>query len=349
MAIADLSSCDSPIDWSIARKNLELIIFRASIGNNQDKKYLQYSSECNVPYGAYHYVKAGTAEDAREEARFFVECANAAKQKPLFYIGDIEYEAQNSKTTEPVCVAFLDELRKLGCKKIGLYINRRYKYAGKAIDMCDIMWIPHWGKNDGNIPGESSKPKYYNDLWQYTSEGWVEGIGETIDLNLLNGDKPLEYFTEGWIPFKGILGEAVLKKGFKGDDIKELQQKLNTILKLKLTIDGIFGEKTENAIKQFQEKYLLNVNGMYDEETHKAFIKLFNPAEFKGFLTKNSVNVRVGDSTDYNIITNLPKDTILDVVLNKENKPVISSKGWYAIRIMNKIGWLSGNYVKENT
>lgn len=200
MKIADLSACDHPIDWNIARKELELIIFRASVGkDSMDKKYIKYTTDCKVPYGAYHYVKAGTAEDSRAEARFFVECANKAIQKPLFYIADIEYETQKESNTEEVCVAFLEELRKLGCKKIGLYINRKYKWAGKAIDMCDIMWIPHWGKNDGNIPADASKPKYYNDLWQYTSEGYVEGIGELVDLNILNGNKTLDYFTEGWI------------------------------------------------------------------------------------------------------------------------------------------------------
>jgi len=91
-------------------------------------------------------------------------------------------------------------LRKLGCKKIGLYINRKYKYAGKAIDMCDIMWIPHWGLDDGNIPADEYKPKHYNDLWQYTSNGRMLGLDEDVDLNILNGDKPLEYFTEGWVP-----------------------------------------------------------------------------------------------------------------------------------------------------
>ena len=142
--IADISHYQGTIDWSKARQELELIIFRASVGSNADKKYLEYTRDCGVPYGAYHYVKAGTAEAARTEARWFVECANKAAIRPLFYIADIEYEAQTEKTTEAVCVAFLEELRALGCAKIGLYINTRYKWAGKAIDLCDIMWIPHW-------------------------------------------------------------------------------------------------------------------------------------------------------------------------------------------------------------
>ena len=194
--IADISHYQGAIDWNKAREDLEMAIFRASVGSNADKRYLEYTEACGIPYGAYHYVKAGTAEAARKEARFFVECAHKAKRRPLFYIADIEYEAQTATTTEAVCVAFLDELRKLGCEKIGLYINTRYKWAGKAISMCDIMWIPHWGKNDGDVPAKSYAPKYYCDLWQYTSKGRVNGISGNVDLDMLYGDKPLEWFIQ---------------------------------------------------------------------------------------------------------------------------------------------------------
>lgn len=193
--IADISHYQGEIDWYAARKALDMAIFRASVGSNADKRYLDYTSLCGIPYGAYHYVKAGTADGAREEARFFVQCADAAEKKPLFYIADIEYKAQTKETTEAVCVAFLDELKKLGCRRIGLYINTRYKWAGAAIGMCDIMWIPHWGKNDGKVPAAVYTPDHPCDIWQYTSKGSVPGISGYVDLNLLMGDKTLEWYT----------------------------------------------------------------------------------------------------------------------------------------------------------
>lgn len=191
--IADISAYQGNINWELARKELIMCIFRASIGLKEDTKYLKNATECGVPYGAYHYVKAGTAEDARKEAEYFVQCAN--KAAPLFYIADIEENAQNEKTTEPVCVAFLETLQKLGCKKIGLYINNHYKWAGKAIKMSDIIWIPHWGKNDGKIPEEKYAPEYPCDIWQYTSVGRVSGINGDVDLNILRDGHSLDWFT----------------------------------------------------------------------------------------------------------------------------------------------------------
>lgn len=193
--IADISENQGTIDWPKAREEMTMAILRASIGDRMDRKYIEYAKECGVPHGAYHFVKAATAEEAIKEARFFVACANQSEQKPLFYIGDIESKAQTKDNTEEVCTAFLQELRAQGCKKIGLYINTRYTWSGAAIAMCDIMWIPHWGKNDGDIPEKQYAPKYPCDIWQYTSKGKITGIQGNVDLNVLQGSKPMEWFT----------------------------------------------------------------------------------------------------------------------------------------------------------
>ena len=69
MKIADISVYQGNIDWEKARQELELIIFRASIGSNPDKKYVQNAKDCNIPFGVYHYFKAGTIKEAAEEAK----------------------------------------------------------------------------------------------------------------------------------------------------------------------------------------------------------------------------------------------------------------------------------------
>lgn len=196
--IADISKWQGNVVWAKAAAELEFVILRASCGISMDVKYLRNVEGCvqhGIPFGAYHYVKAGTAEEARREASYFVFCTEKAAKQPSFFIADIEYEAQTQMTTEAVCVAFLDELRKLGCKKIGLYINTRYKWAGAAIGMCDIVWIPHWGLNDGNIPADKYKPSCPHELWQYTSCGRLAGVNGNVDLSLLSGGKPLDFFT----------------------------------------------------------------------------------------------------------------------------------------------------------
>ncbi|MDP5218770.1 peptidoglycan-binding domain-containing protein [Ruegeria sp. 2205SS24-7] len=59
-----------------------------------------------------------------------------------------------------------------------------------------------------------------------------------------------------------------LKKGSKGSDVKTLQTTLNkTPPKAKLKIDGIFGVKTEAAVKAFQKAKRLKQDGIAGEKT----------------------------------------------------------------------------------
>lgn len=260
--IADISQYQGEIDWQAARQELDMAIFRASVGSNADKKYLENTQACGVPYGAYHYVKAGTAEDARKEARWFVECADKAAIKPLFYVADIEYEAQTSETTEDVCTAFLTELRALGLKKIGLYINTRYQWAGRAIDLCDLMWIPHWGKNDGNVPEAQYEPKHPCDLWQYTSKGRVAGISGNVDLDKLHGSKGLEWFTEGAVTTE-VKEEA--KMGYDPKAVIDIAKAEVGYLEKKSNKD--LDDKTANAGSANYTKYARDmdaINGFYN-------------------------------------------------------------------------------------
>ena len=196
MKIADISKWQGTVDWEQARSELDFVILRASCGVEIDLRYQDNANTCGVPFGVYHYVKAGTTKEAEVEAQFFVESANKANIRPNFYIADIEHESQTESNTEAICVAFLNKLRELGCPKVGLYINQHYKWAGSAIEMCDIVWIPRYGKNDGNVPTEQYHPKYECDIWQYTSKGKLAGVNGDVDLNILMGDKPLSYFTE---------------------------------------------------------------------------------------------------------------------------------------------------------
>lgn len=208
--IADISKWQGNVNWPEAAKELDFVILRASCGMSEDTKYERNVDACienGIPFGAYHYVKAGDADAARAEAEAFLKVTASKNRRPVFYIADIEYEAQTKTTTEAVCVAFLQTLRDHCCEKIGLYINTRYNWAGKAIDMCDIMWIPHWGKNDGKVPADSYKSSHPHDLWQYTSKGSLAGVSGNVDLNQLTGTKPMSYFIGS-----GQNGEEKLKE-----------------------------------------------------------------------------------------------------------------------------------------
>lgn len=57
---------------------------------------------------------------------------------------------------------------------------------------------------------------------------------------------------------------ATIKSGDRGSDVKELQTKLG------ITVDGIFGPTTENAVEEFQLEHGLTPDGVVGPKTWKA-------------------------------------------------------------------------------
>lgn len=540
--IVDISQYQGNINWDIARNYIDLVIFRASIDLRNDEKYYDYTKKCNIPFGVYHFLKAKTQSDAAAEAKFFYSAATSNGLRPLFFCADVECEWQDESNLKVITETFAKTLRSLGVKKLGLYIGQiKYPYAAR--ELYDFIWIPRYGKNSGNVEQEYS-PKYPCDLWQYTSNGHINGITERVDLNILYGDKSLNYFlqkgddtmsdkvmvgsargdennsahggqagdqtsyelsTQEWYnhpkkwrvfrprnietaekiawnmqaacdnnyigydqyqrdtlyevaekvgfncskvttncetdcsalvrvccAYAGInlstfntetepsillksgafieltgksytdnsdyllrgdildtatkghtvvvlsngskvfdinlLGVGTLRKGSKGEAVKQLQNALNLVIETDLNIDGDFGSATEAAVKSFQKKFNLEDDGVYGPMSNKVLLEQVEklkiepepqpeptpipepepePTE-KTLLTTGNVNIRTGDNADYSIIESVVINTKLIPILDKDEKPIISANNWYAVKTANQIGWVSGKFISAN-
>ena len=69
------------------------------------------------------------------------------------------------------------------------------------------------------------------------------------------------------------LDSATLYNGCKGDAVREIQQALIKLGYLKGTADGVFGNKTENAVRKFQKKNRLDVDGLVGKKTREMILK----------------------------------------------------------------------------
>lgn len=58
-----------------------------------------------------------------------------------------------------------------------------------------------------------------------------------------------------------------VKKGSKGSDVSALQAKLNAVGNYGLIVDGVFGAKTDTALRDFQKKNGLSVDGIAGPKT----------------------------------------------------------------------------------
>lgn len=183
--IVDTSKWNGNINWDVAASQLDLVISRVQDGSRVidewHKRHTQSMKEHGVPFGNYAFCRFVSENDARVEARDFW---NRGDKNATVWVADVEVKTMDDMRVGTQ--AFIDELYRLGAKKVGLYVGHHmYAPFGMANVNCDFVWIPRYGGN---------KPAYPCDIWQYTETGHVEGIGK-CDLNELIGDKSLEWFT----------------------------------------------------------------------------------------------------------------------------------------------------------
>ena len=85
---------------------------------------------------------------------------------------------------------------------------------------------------------------------------------------------------------------TTLRKGSRGAAVVTLQKNLNSVMHAGLTADGIFGINTYNALKYFQSRYGLEVDGIYGPASRAKMSEALNkriPA-----LASASPNLRKG-------------------------------------------------------
>ncbi|PFM62551.1 N-acetylmuramoyl-L-alanine amidase [Bacillus cereus] len=184
--IVDISKWNGNINWDVAASQLDFVIARVQDGSNYVdplyKGYVQEMKVRNIPFGNYAFCRFISINDAKKEAQDFW---NRGDKSSTVWVADVEVKTMGDMKAGTQ--TFIDELRRLGAKKVGLYVGHHmYAPFGMASVDCDFVWIPRYGGN---------KPVYPCDVWQYTETGNVPGIGK-CDLNYLIGSKSLAWFTE---------------------------------------------------------------------------------------------------------------------------------------------------------
>lgn len=193
--IIDISHHQQPknINYNQLAKQVKLVIIRTQYGSRLiDRHYQTHHREFQkrgIPTAAYAWVRGVSIKDMEKEATDFYQ--RTKQFNPTFWFLDVE--EQSMKNMRAGVRAYMKKLRQLGAHKVGVYIaHHLYKSFDLATKEFDAVWIPHYGKNNGQI---SSKPKYPCDLHQYTDRGRLTGYQSYLDLNRLTGSKALHYFT----------------------------------------------------------------------------------------------------------------------------------------------------------
>ena len=188
----DVSAHNGKIDWEkVKKEGINFVIIRCGFGQDresQDDKYFEYNiSECErlgIPYGVYLYSYALDENSAISEAEHVLRLIEGHNPEYGIWL-DMEdadgYKQENgmpsNETLINICVTFVEKIKEKGYKDVGIYASLYWwnnQLNNPKLDMYD-KWIAQWN--------DSCTYKKDFVMWQYTSQGRVDGINTNVDMN----------------------------------------------------------------------------------------------------------------------------------------------------------------------
>lgn len=275
----DVSHYQGEIDWKkVADQNKKFAILKCQYeakSHRKDEYFERNYSGCkenNIAVGVYIYIARQSMHDPVADAESLL---NHLKGRPLEYgiwldLEDASLAEKGKLYIRDLVYQYANIFKRAGYY-VGIYCNR-YWYLNLMHDDLKRdfeFWIARYPSNDTGSynPNSSLKPSTGMAVaWQYSSKGKVAGINGNVDLDVdYDGNLCLNINTPKENPYREPVTN--LKKGMCGNCVKWLQYELNA-KGYNLEVDGIFGEETENAVKNLQEKKF--VDGIVGSLTRAA-------------------------------------------------------------------------------
>lgn len=213
----DVSQWQGNIDWSkVKSSGIEFAILREGYRKTVDNKFLQNAKAAKtagVPIlGVYHFIYTDGATIA-QNAHSTVDNIKKAGLDPTetMIFADLEYDTweKNGETcTRERCSRYtkeyLEDLKRLGCKYLGIYANLDYyqNYYTEELKTEYPIWLADY----------ESENDYPCIIQQYSSKGKVSGISGNVDMNYLIDESYLNKEDESmglWEKTKKLLDEQV--------------------------------------------------------------------------------------------------------------------------------------------
>lgn len=189
----DVSKWNKEIDWEAVRAaGVEFAIircgYRGSVSGTlvEDPYFyrnIESARKAGIQVGLYFFTQAVSVVEAVEEASM-VLCLNNGQ--PLDYPVFIDTEGAGGRgradhldtgTRTAVCEAFCETIENAGYRA-GVYASRNWLYNQLDTARLDenVIWLAEYREH----------PEYEGkyQLWQYTSEGSIDGIEGKVDFNI---------------------------------------------------------------------------------------------------------------------------------------------------------------------
>lgn len=281
----DISNHQGKMDLAAVLKQTatDFVICKATEGTGfVDKycdKFMVIAQNAKKQIGFYHFARP-EYNTARAEADFFVRQTKGYFNKG---IPVLDWESAG-KSNVKWAKEWLDRVYSVTGVKPVIYMSESVvnAYNWKAVAEAGYgLWVARY--RDYNIDrnydmstcGKKPVVKWWSFymMWQWTSVGRLNGYSGNLDCNAFYGDRAAwdAYVRTAEITTGGVQVEQIyayttlaaelpiLRLGAKGNAVKLVQ------LIVGADPDGIWGPKTDAAVKAWEKKYRLEEDGLFDK------------------------------------------------------------------------------------
>lgn len=191
----DVSHYQGEIDWEKAKASgIEFVFIRLGYrGYGEEgvlkedtnfEKNIQGARSAGLDVGVYFFAQAVNEKEAIEEAQFVLDSLlEYDLQMPVVYDPEsiLHEEARTDHVTGEQFTkntkAFCETLEEAGYDAM-IYCNMLWQ--ADKLDLTELSEYPIWYADYEEYP----QTPYHFEIWQYSSEGTVDGIQGNVDLNI---------------------------------------------------------------------------------------------------------------------------------------------------------------------
>lgn len=189
----DVSEHQGKINWDSVKPQIDYAILRVAFGDNitsqDDSQFIRNANECTrlgIPFGVYLYSYAMSTSQAKSEAEHVLRLIKGYKLDYPVY-----FDLEDANTTGKCSNSAIGDMAETFCNIIesngywvGIYASTSW-WNGKLTDSRFSKWVK-W------VAQYASKCQYQGnyDMWQYCSDGRINGISGNVDCNYCYVDYP---------------------------------------------------------------------------------------------------------------------------------------------------------------
>ena len=281
----DISNHQGKMDLALVleKTKTDFVICKATEGlkfvDRYCDKFMVTAQNASKQIGFYHFARPEW-NSARAEADFFVKQTKGYFNKG---IPVLDWESAG-KSNVKWAKEWLDRVYSLTGVKPVIYMSESVVNAYNWKSVADAgygLWVAKYrdyniDRNyDMSTAGKKPVVKWWQFymMWQWTSVGRLTGYSGNLDLDVFYGDAnqwdayvKCAEVTQGGVQvdqiyaYTNLLAELpILRLGAKGNAVRFVQMIVGA------EVDGDWGPNTDKAVKAWQERYKLTVDGLFDK------------------------------------------------------------------------------------